>query len=136
MDGGGYRKVEAFAAYVREQHLAPIKWLWVDTCCINKYSAAELSKAINSMFDWYHDAKLCLAYLADVETAEDRSSFEKSDWFKRGWKLQELLAPQVVLFVARQWQRAALEDMEHRSGDHVAAASVSAVSTILMLGKM
>lgn len=77
-----------------------------------------------------------MVYLADAETAEDRSSFEKSDWFKRGWKLQELLAPQVVLFVARQWQRAALENMEHRSGDHVAASSVSAVSTILMLGKM
>nr|POE79589.1 vegetative incompatibility protein het-e-1 [Quercus suber] len=26
-------------------------WLWIDTCCINKDSSAELSEAINSMFD-------------------------------------------------------------------------------------
>ncbi|KAK3672633.1 hypothetical protein LTR78_007445 [Recurvomyces mirabilis] len=87
-NGGGYQKVEAFATYVRE-HLAPIRWLWVDTCCINKDSAAELSEAINSMFDWYLEAELCLSYLADVETAEDGSGFEKSEWFTRGWTLQD-----------------------------------------------
>ncbi|KAK3615213.1 hypothetical protein LTR22_027516 [Elasticomyces elasticus] len=101
-DGGGYQKVEAFAAYVRE-HLVPIKWLWVDTCCINKESAAELSEAINSMFRWYHNAELCLVYLADVETAKDESRFEKSEWFERGWTLQELLAPRMVLFVTKEW---------------------------------
>ncbi|KAK5113651.1 hypothetical protein LTR62_003278 [Meristemomyces frigidus] len=104
MEGAGYRKVEAFARYVGE-HLAPIKWLWIDTCCIKKDSAAELSEAINSMFDWYHDADLCLAYLADVDTVElgPGSSFEKSQWFRRGWTLQELLAPRVVLSVTVEW---------------------------------
>ncbi|KAK4901068.1 hypothetical protein LTR49_027331 [Elasticomyces elasticus] len=101
-NGRGYQKVKAFAAYVRE-HLAPIKWLWVDTCCINKDSGAELSEAINSMFDWYQKAELCLAHLADVEMPEDGSSFERSTWFKRGWTLQELLAPRMVLFVTKEW---------------------------------
>jgi len=29
------------------------EWLWVDTCCIDKRSSAELSGAINSMYRWY-----------------------------------------------------------------------------------
>lgn len=93
----GYQKIVAFAAYIRN-NIPHVKWLWIDTCCINKDSATELSEAIDSMFELYRSAELCLAHLADVETAEDRSGFEKSEWFKRGWTLQELLAPRIVLF--------------------------------------
>jgi len=28
------------------------EWVWIDTCCIDKSSSAELSEAINSMFAW------------------------------------------------------------------------------------
>lgn len=63
----GYRKVEAFAKY-QQEHLTWIKWLWIDTCCINKESAAELSETMNLMFEWYRHAELCLAYLSDVDT--------------------------------------------------------------------
>ncbi|KAK4952086.1 hypothetical protein LTR10_010006 [Elasticomyces elasticus] len=98
----GYLKVKAFAKYIREE-LVPIKWLWIDTACINKESAAELSEAINSMFEWYHGAQLCLAYLADVSTGDDLSAMGKSTWWKRGWTLQELLAPATVVFVTREW---------------------------------
>ncbi|KAK3613143.1 hypothetical protein LTR22_028287 [Elasticomyces elasticus] len=101
-NGQGYQKVEAFAKYIR-RNLQPVSWLWIDTCCINRDSAAELSEAVNSMFEWYRHAQLCLAYLADVETADDKDSFEKSEWFKRGWTLQELLAPRLVLFVTKKW---------------------------------
>ncbi|KAK6413718.1 hypothetical protein LTR95_017828, partial [Oleoguttula sp. CCFEE 5521] len=101
--GGGYQKVKAFAEYVKS-YIVHIRWLWIDTCCINKESAAELSEAINSMFDWYQNAELCIAYLADVATAEDMRGFENSEWFKRGWTLQELLAPQIVVFVTAAWQ--------------------------------
>jgi hypothetical protein len=99
----GYHKVEAFAQYIRN-NIPHVKWLWIDTCCINKDSAAELSEAINSMFEWYRNAEFCLAYLADVDTTASRSSLEKSEWFKRGWTLQELLAPRTVLFVTSRWQ--------------------------------
>ncbi|RMZ80134.1 hypothetical protein DV736_g6675, partial [Chaetothyriales sp. CBS 134916] len=102
-DSIGYKKVEAFAGYIRK-HMPSIQWLWIDTCNINKDSAAELSEAINSMYQWYHGAELCLAYLSDVETTDDRSSFEMSGWFKRGWTLQELLAPRTVVFVTKSWQ--------------------------------
>lgn len=28
------------------------RYVWIDTCCIDKTSSAELSEAINSMFFW------------------------------------------------------------------------------------
>ncbi|KAI5995238.1 hypothetical protein EDC04DRAFT_2981122 [Pisolithus marmoratus] len=33
------------------------KWLWIDTCCIDKRSSSELSEAINSMYRWYQNAQ-------------------------------------------------------------------------------
>jgi hypothetical protein len=102
-DKSGYQKIVDFAKYV-QAHVPSVGWLWVDTCCINKDSAAELSEAINLMFDWYRSAELCIAYLADVDTAKDKSSFEQSEWFARGWTLQELLAPRIVVFVTKSWQ--------------------------------
>lgn len=65
-------------------------WVWIDTCCIDKSSSAELSEAINSMFAWYKNSNKCYAYLADVEALD---GFARSKWFTRAWTLQELLAP-------------------------------------------
>ncbi|KAI0758655.1 heterokaryon incompatibility protein-domain-containing protein [Trametes elegans] len=75
-------------------------WVWVDTCCIDKTSSAELSEAINSMFDWYAGATECFAFLEDVG---DDSQMHRSKWFRRGWTLQELLAPRHVLFLSSSW---------------------------------
>lgn len=86
-----------------------LQWIWVDSCCIDKLSSAELSEAINSMFNWYREARVCYAYLSDVfkSFAEDnnRTSYEfrNSRWFRRGWTLQELLAPQKLVFFNRYW---------------------------------
>ena len=41
------------------------QYLWIDTCCIDKSSSAELSEAINSMFRWYSSAAICYAYVGD-----------------------------------------------------------------------
>ncbi|KAF2650651.1 HET-domain-containing protein, partial [Lophiostoma macrostomum CBS 122681] len=85
------------------------EWAWVDTCCIDKRSSAELSEAINSMWKWYWNASICYAWLSDVP-ANARSdpglllqSFQNSKWFTRGWCLQELLAPAVVEFYDETW---------------------------------
>lgn len=78
-----------------------LQYCWVDTCCIDKTSSAELSEAINSMFVWYQNAQICYAYLADVNAIEDLSA---SKWFTRGWTLQELLAPSVVVFYTAEWK--------------------------------
>ncbi|KAI0690926.1 heterokaryon incompatibility protein-domain-containing protein [Cerioporus squamosus] len=84
------------------------QYLWIDSCCIDKTSSAELSEAINSMFSWYHNASVCYTYLADVPSDEnpraDRSAFRRSRWFTRGWTLQELLAPTALIFLSRDWQ--------------------------------
>lgn len=82
-------------------------WVWVDTVCIDKTSSAELSESINSMFRWYQQADICFAYLSDVPERggfeAQGSHFRESRWFKRGWTLQEMLAPEVLWFFSRQW---------------------------------
>ncbi|KAI5985040.1 heterokaryon incompatibility protein-domain-containing protein [Pisolithus albus] len=87
-------------------------WLWVDTCCIDKRSSAELSEAINSMYRWYQKAQICYAYLNDIgestfPTERNVKKFDKSngwpEWFVRGWTLQELIAPQEVKFFNKDW---------------------------------
>ena len=42
-------KIRSACAKAREEG---IKWLWIDSCCIDKSSSSELSEAINSMFAW------------------------------------------------------------------------------------
>jgi hypothetical protein len=86
-------------------------YAWVDSCCIDKKSSAELSEAINSMFKWYSDAGVCYVYLSDVLASSydtpawllSNDDFRKSEWFRRGWTLQELLAPKHVTFFDREW---------------------------------
>lgn len=102
-ESAGYEKVKGFITYVRDS-LPSVEWLWMDTCCINQEDAAELSEAVNLMFEWYRNAEVCVAYLADVNAAEDKSSFEQSEWFERGWTLQELLAPKTVVFLTKEWK--------------------------------
>lgn len=96
----GYKKVQSFAKFVRD-HFEHVNWMWIDTCCINQASDREVSEAVNSMFRWYAQAEACLAYLADVNHT---IPFTQSEWFRRGWTLQELLAPQLVLFLNQEWR--------------------------------
>ena len=96
------------------------EWAWIDTCCIDKRSSSELSEAINSMYRWYSEAQVCYAYLEDlfqelhleasVTDGRERKrekgghrTFRQSRWFTRGWTLQELLAPQSVIFYDQNW---------------------------------
>ncbi|KAL6791595.1 putative ankyrin repeat-containing protein [Trichoderma sp. SZMC 28012] len=76
------------------------RYAWIDSCCIDKTSSAELSEAINSMYLWYYKAGRCYAYLSDVQSM---ATFQESEWFKRGWTLQELLAPAEVFFLDKDW---------------------------------
>jgi hypothetical protein len=78
------------------------------------------------MFSWYKRAKKCYALLSDVSvpTAEDiprqstwEASFRNSEWFKRGWTLQELIAPESVAFFSsdgyRLGDKTCLEQLVH-----------------------
>jgi hypothetical protein len=108
-------------------------YVWIDTCCIDKTSSAELSEAINSMFRWYRKSQVCFAYLEDVSSRPDveedkarkivddpttsveqkatpltplkssRRLLSNPRWFSRGWTLQELIAPHLVYFYDSSW---------------------------------
>ena len=84
-------------------------YVWIDTCCIDTTNLVELSGAINSMFRWYRQASICYAYLSDVPSDDSPrkpgSKFQSSRWFKRGWTLQELLAPANLRFYNSEWHR-------------------------------
>lgn len=104
----GHRKITSCCALAASEKIG---YLWVDTCCIDKTSSAELSEAINSMFRWYQNAKICYAYLADVDSVwydvpvRSLQDFSNSRWFTRGWTLQELLAPTSMVFYNKNWER-------------------------------
>ncbi|KAF2834198.1 HET-domain-containing protein [Patellaria atrata CBS 101060] len=108
----GYKKIQFCGAQAANDGL---EFCWVDTCCINKSSDAELSEAINSMFRWYQNAAKCYVYLSDVSTGSSDSNvlsqggwklaFQNSRWFRRGWTLQELIAPRSVEFFSVEGNR-------------------------------
>ncbi|KAL8382912.1 hypothetical protein RB595_006607 [Gaeumannomyces hyphopodioides] len=105
----GYGKVEGMC----KQALAHgHDYAWIDSCCIDKSSSAELSEAINSMFLWYKEAAVCYAYIEDMPAPTSRvltrdqivDHLKRSRWFSRGWTLQELLAPATVIFYDSAWR--------------------------------
>ena len=135
----GYRKIIDFCGFVHERRIfdfsalknlsknvddelegrSPIlpgnegealRWVWIDSICIDKTSSQELSEAINSMYSWYANAEECYVYMRDVPSSEHTPAvefwrtFDKSEWFTRGWTLQELLAPTTVVFCSSQWE--------------------------------
>ncbi|KAG1735122.1 heterokaryon incompatibility protein-domain-containing protein [Suillus paluster] len=100
----GYAKIEGCCEQARRDGY---QYVWIDTCCIDKNSSAALAEAINSMYMWYEDAQVCYVYLDDVADDGDPgtgSAFARSEWFTRGWTLQELIAPTSVFFFNNRWR--------------------------------
>ncbi|CAI9629219.1 unnamed protein product [Alternaria burnsii] len=103
----GYEKLRFCQEKVEKDGLV---YFWIDTCCIKKSDSSELQRSLASMFYWYQRAARCYVYLSDVsihESTEDPESkweraFSKSRWFKRGWTLQELIAPSSVFFFSKE----------------------------------
>lgn len=96
----GYKKIKRCCARARRDGFG---YVWIDTCCIDKKSSAELSEAINYMYNWYYQARRCYVYLSDY-SHHTEDVLERSRWFTRGWTLQELLASVFVHFYDRQWR--------------------------------
>ncbi|KAK8063243.1 hypothetical protein PG996_007895 [Apiospora saccharicola] len=59
----GFTKVQQACRTAAEDGF---EWIWIDTCCIDKSSSAELSEALNSMFQWYEASEVCYAYISDM----------------------------------------------------------------------
>ena len=124
----GYKKIVDACKQAKKDGY---EWAWVDTCCIDKRSSAELSEAINSMYRWYANAKICYAYLHDVDGSRfptrptDHGKYRKSngspEWFSRGWTLQEMIAPRNLQFFNKNWQpignkKGLAEDLQQITG--------------------
>ena len=97
----GYDKILQTCRLALEQGL---EFAWVDTCCIDKSSSAELTESINSMFQWYKNAAVCYVYLEDLRPAAPAADeLEYCRWFTQGWTLQELLAPDTIHLYDMTW---------------------------------
>jgi hypothetical protein len=108
----GFLKIQQCCVKAKEDGF---EWAWIDSCSIDKRSSAELSEAINSMFKWYERAEICYAYLEDVPSAdgdEKEERLSRSRWFRRGWTLQELIAPKRVQFYAKDWSPLGVKSTE------------------------
>ncbi|OQO06342.1 hypothetical protein B0A48_08931 [Cryoendolithus antarcticus] len=113
------RKAKSMTGYFacKQALVDKLQYIWIDTCCIDKRSSAELSEAINSMYRWYGNSQICYVYMDDIdastltydsgrrkETCQDlRRLLPRSRWFTRGWTLQELLAPAHVHLYDASW---------------------------------
>ncbi|KIW23155.1 uncharacterized protein PV07_11375 [Cladophialophora immunda] len=95
----GYEKITHACHLASDQNVGHV---WIDTCCIDKSSSAELTESINSMFQYYRRAVSCLAYLEDLGPSDD--SLPECRWMTRGWTLQELIAPKHVEFYDKNWR--------------------------------
>lgn len=98
----GYSKISKTCSLARQLQ---IPYAWVDTCCIDKRSSAELTEAINSMFRWYKQAVICFAFLSDLPARQNAMEvcFPGCRWFTRGWTLQELIASKEIEFYDQEW---------------------------------
>ncbi|OJA14572.1 hypothetical protein AZE42_06368 [Rhizopogon vesiculosus] len=95
--GPGYWKLKKFC---EKAWSFKVEFAWSDTCCIDKSSSTELDQSIRSMHRWYYNSDICIVHLAESETIEDMMYDE---WTRRGWTLQELLAPVNIKFFNKYW---------------------------------
>jgi hypothetical protein len=135
----GYSKISFCGEQAAKDGL---QFFWVDTCCIDKSSSAELSEAINSMFRWYHNATKCYAFLSDISIGRSTGikpsspqlpAIQHSRWFTRSWTLQELLAPTSVEFFSAEGERVGdrdslVQEIRNRTGISIRALQGSPLS--------
>ncbi|KAK7972179.1 HET-domain-containing protein [Apiospora saccharicola] len=99
----GFQKLVGACREAFDRH--QLDWLWADTVCIDRSSSAELSESINSMYRWYRNCNICLAYLGDVcaSVGPPEDVLAKSRWMQRSWTLIELIAPRNLQFFSADW---------------------------------
>jgi hypothetical protein len=119
----GFAKIKVCCA---RASLKGFEYVWIDACCIDKTSSAELSKAINSMFLCYQNAQVCYVHLSDAaKEGQLGQKFSESKWFTRGWALQELLALSFVVFYDSFWNELGI-----KLGLEAEIASITGISSL------
>ncbi|KAF9474528.1 hypothetical protein BDN70DRAFT_311502 [Pholiota conissans] len=121
----GYSKLANFCRVAAVEHGA--RFAWMDTVCINKDSSAKLDESIRSMYAWYKDAYICITYLAQTMVLK---GMRDDPWFTRGWTLQELLAPEEVVFYDADWKilGAALSNFERAMAINTEIESATSIT--------
>jgi hypothetical protein len=76
LEAAGWTKIKKCCEFAQRRGQ---DYVWIDTCCIDKRSSAELSEAINSMYRWYRIAHECYAYLSDVEYNDEDGNVEEEN---------------------------------------------------------
>ncbi|THU88358.1 HET-domain-containing protein [Dendrothele bispora CBS 962.96] len=106
----GYRKIQEACKKAQDKY----KYIWIDTCCIDQSNRNEVAQNVKSMYSYYRNSEVCYVYLADVQVQEKFSQTKRallrSQWFQRGWTLQELVAPREVLFFDSNWKLIGTKD--------------------------
>ena len=95
----GIRKLLEFCRIAATHY--ECSYAWSDTCCIDKQSSSELEEAIRSMYRWYRNSEICVVYLGASSLLDH---LKDDPWFRRGWTLQELLAPARIKLYGRNWE--------------------------------
>ncbi|KAL5604448.1 hypothetical protein BROUX41_002418 [Berkeleyomyces rouxiae] len=68
-----YKIRRALQATAREK----IKWLWVDSCCVNEKSQSDKHEAVINAWNLYENAVVCFVYLTDFTMPEDLSDMDQ-----------------------------------------------------------
>ncbi|KAI0832948.1 hypothetical protein F5Y06DRAFT_290312 [Hypoxylon sp. FL0890] len=104
------------------------RYLWIDSCCINRADDGEYAKSISAMGEWYKNAEFCLVHL-DTRRDVPKDSLEdwqvlksvipapqpnitsytdiaihKPEWSTRAWTLQELVMSKTTFYVNSSWE--------------------------------
>ncbi|KAF5371585.1 hypothetical protein D9758_003434 [Tetrapyrgos nigripes] len=99
----GYQKILAACSQAFRDGL---DYIWIDTCCIDRHTHEDVARNIRPMYAYYQNSEICYAYLADKQVgSEERWTPGDNMWFRRGWTLQELLAPREVVFYDAKWKQ-------------------------------
>ncbi|KAI0013167.1 hypothetical protein F4779DRAFT_439241 [Xylariaceae sp. FL0662B] len=104
------------------------RFLWIDSCCINKADDGECARSISAMGEWYKNAEFCLVHLdtpRDVaqDSLEDWQVLKSTklplspnitsyadilasrpEWSTRAWTLQELVMSKTTFYVNSNWK--------------------------------
>ncbi|KAF8434726.1 hypothetical protein L210DRAFT_3552125 [Boletus edulis BED1] len=94
-------KLRKFCELVRSDGY---RWAWSDTCCIDKTISTVLNQSLKMMYKWYQASAATFVLLADVLSPSALGDLMESLWMTRAWTSQELLAPNVIRFYARDWK--------------------------------
>lgn len=87
---------------------AGISWLWNYATCVDRYSWAAQSEAINSLAQIYRGCEYTIIYLADLvfelvghETLGERLA--DCRWFKNIWSIPQIIFSRAAFFFSTDW---------------------------------